>query len=198
MIVVYDDAIPSDLNKYHQLLITGSLDKNQSALVTPEISFVMGTSPHVQATDNPNQHFLLFHEVVREGNVVSPVIDKVGSVVELCLNKAVGDGIIHPISSFYMTRVRIILDFPQKTNEKYGLVHYDSKGQLVILYYVTDAEGDTVFYDENGDVMQTVSPKAGRVVLFDSSLKHSAGFSKNEHRCVINYNILVDSNGEQN
>lgn len=73
---------------------------------------------------------------------------------------------------------------------------------LVVLYYVIDADGDTIIteskYDgkqpttikfDNQKVIAKVTPKQGRAVLFDGSHYHTAEQPKNGLRCIINLNI---------
>ena len=73
---------------------------------------------------------------------------------------------------------------------------------LVVLYYVVDADGDTIITDckvkgnspttikfEDQKVLHRVTPKQGRAVLFDGSHFHTAEQPKNGVRCVINLNI---------
>ena len=72
---------------------------------------------------------------------------------------------------------------------------------LVILYYVTDADGDTVIYKNKyskkdpipffDDLKESkrVTPKQGRVVLFDGSHWHTSIQPKEKIRCIINYNV---------
>jgi hypothetical protein len=73
---------------------------------------------------------------------------------------------------------------------------------LVILYYVTDADGDTVIYKNKyskkdpipffDDLQESkrVTPKQGRVVLFDGSHWHTSCQPKEKIRCIINYNVV--------
>jgi len=57
----------------------------------------------------------------------------------------------------------------------------------VCLYYVNDCDkkGETIFFDDQHKEIKRVSPKKGRVVLFDGSIKHT-GSSSNSMRAVIN------------
>lgn len=66
---------------------------------------------------------------------------------------------------------------------------------MVLLYYLTDADGDTYIYNENTksdkySVKQTVTPKRGRCVLFNGSLYHSSSRPTNNKRCVLNINFI--------
>ena len=76
---------------------------------------------------------------------------------------------------------------------------------LVFLYYVCDGDGDTIIYDykteKEGDVpffedvkeLKRITPKQGRVVIFDGMYWHTAEQPKKDVRCILNFNI--SSNG---
>ena len=73
--------------------------------------------------------------------------------------------------------------------------HIDTKdNHFVMLYYVCDSDGDTIIYNEQLEsetykLQQRVTPKQGRVVLFDGSYYHTAEQPLNNIRCVVNYNL---------
>ena len=73
--------------------------------------------------------------------------------------------------------------------------HIDIKeDHFVMLYYVCDSDGDTIIYNEQiksetYTLQQRVTPKQGRVVLFDGSYYHTAEQPLNNIRCVVNYNL---------
>ena len=65
---------------------------------------------------------------------------------------------------------------------------------LVALYYVCDSDGDTIIYNErveseNYTIKQRVTPKQGRMVIFDGGLYHTAEQPLHSTRCVVNYNL---------
>ena len=65
---------------------------------------------------------------------------------------------------------------------------------IVVLYYVIDSDGDTVIYNERTESdtyteKQRVSPKQGRVVIFEGGQYHTAEQPTKGTRCIVNYNI---------
>ena len=66
---------------------------------------------------------------------------------------------------------------------------------FVMLYYVCDSDGDTIIYNEKTisekgfTVQKKVTPKQGRVVLFDGALYHTAQQPNHSIRCVVNYDL---------
>ena len=73
--------------------------------------------------------------------------------------------------------------------------HIDIKeNHFVMLYYVCDSDGDTIIYNEQVKsdrytVQRRITPKQGRVVLFDGSYYHTAEQPLNNIRCVVNYDL---------
>ena len=73
--------------------------------------------------------------------------------------------------------------------------HIDlEEDHFVMLYYVCDSDGDTIIYNEkvkseNYTIQQRITPKQGRVVLFDGAFYHTAEQPLNNIRCVVNYNL---------
>ena len=65
---------------------------------------------------------------------------------------------------------------------------------FVMLYYVCDSDGDTIIYNEKDmcdqyTIKEKVTPKQGRVVLFDGGLYHTAEQPLNNNRCIVNYDL---------
>ena len=65
---------------------------------------------------------------------------------------------------------------------------------IVVLYYVIDSDGDTIIYNERTESpsyteKQRVSPKQGRVVIFEGGQYHTAEQPTKGTRCIVNYNI---------
>ena len=65
---------------------------------------------------------------------------------------------------------------------------------IVVLYYVIDSDGDTIIYNERTESpsyteKQRVSPKQGRVVIFEGGQYHTAQQPTKGTRCIVNYNL---------
>ena len=85
--------------------------------------------------------------------------------------------------------------------------HVDyAKPHKVLLYYVNDSDGDTIVLKQKypfshnrisgltqGEVLQQISPKKGRVVMFDGSHFHSSTVPSKQLRCVINIDVVLAS-----
>ena len=74
---------------------------------------------------------------------------------------------------------------------------------FVMLYYVCDSDGDTILYNEQATsnnrffkkhdkytIQKRVTPKQGRVVLFDGSYYHTAEQPIDNIRCIVNYDLV--------
>ena len=93
---------------------------------------------------------------------------------------------------------RSFLQFPINTDGTIDKPHIDIHGKTefrVALYYVCDSDGDTVIYNEKEQsekytIKQRVTPKQGRVVIFNGHLYHTAEQpTKSNTRCIVNYNL---------
>ena len=96
---------------------------------------------------------------------------------------------------------RSFLQFPLNLKDRTpDTPHIDLEDQehIVALYYVCDSDGDTIIYNEREDkgleaasytIKEKVTPKQGRMVIFDGTLFHTAEQPQNNMRCVVNYDL---------
>ena len=60
---------------------------------------------------------------------------------------------------------------------------------LVLLYYVHDSDGDTILFDENDNEIKRVTPKKGRAIFFEGSIKHCSSSPTKGLRSILNFNF---------
>ena len=62
---------------------------------------------------------------------------------------------------------------------------------MVILFYLDDSDGDTYFYDKDHNIVDSISPKQNRAVLFDGATIHSSSKpTKFGRRIALNINYI--------
>ena len=97
-------------------------------------------------------------------------------------------------------QVRSFFQLPSNNNDT-NPSHIDlEEPHVVVLYYVTDSDGDTILYNKkyegqivdmsDVEIVQRVTPKQGRVLIFDGYTYHSSSRPKDNLRCVINFDVI--------
>lgn len=124
-------------------------------------------------------HIFFYDEKVNSGyfDIAFEIVDEICKQENLEIKK------LHRIYA------NLYLNVKHTDEMKRNEIHYDSdnKNCKTILYYVNDADGDTIFYDDDMSVVDTVSPEKGKYVIFDSTMLHGAGIPKNsKFRMVLN------------
>ena len=104
------------------------------------------------------------------------------------------------LSNIKVLQGRSFLQFPLNTDGTIDSAHIDiycNFDFIVALYYVCDSDGDTVIYNETEEsetytIKKSVTPKQGRMVIFDGKLYHAARQPINSNtRCIVNYNLRI-------
>jgi hypothetical protein len=103
-----------------------------------------------------------------------------------------------------LLRARLVLSPPlAHTEHMYGPPHFDNNNNNIkaAVYYVSDSDGDTILFEEKyvpgyGDhskktILQKVSPKKGRIVIFDANRFHSNSWPTKKERVIVNWNFSV-------
>jgi hypothetical protein len=98
---------------------------------------------------------------------------------------------IDPRYNYYYMKARAFFQLPS-IGIQHNNIHIDAvTPHIVCLYYVNDSDGDTSLFDnDRKTVIQSITPKKNRVVLFDGSIPHSSGYPQKSKRCVINFNLI--------
>ena len=123
------------------------------------------------------------------GIVISEFHDIFLNLIKVCCHRL-------QITKVDVIQGRSFLQLPLTTKKgKVDTPHIDTDDKhFVMLYYVCDSDGDTIIYNEKVEskeytVKKSVTPKQGRVVLFDGGLYHTAEQPTKDTRCVVNYNL---------
>lgn len=95
-------------------------------------------------------------------------------------------------NNFRIKQARTFLQAPSP-GLKYNEPHIDGEyPHTVLLYYANDSDGDTVFFgkENNSEPIARVTPKRGRVVIFDGNVYHASCAPTNGYRIVVNFNLV--------
>ena len=129
------------------------------------------------------------HVYFADGHVHSHFFHIVVPVFHQALSKINYDGPLEVV------KVRSFLQLPNTKKKEHNNIHVDLDfPHLVCLYYVNDVDGDTFIFDDNNQVISTITPKKNRVVLFDGSLRHSSSKPTIGARTNVNFDLVVDFN----
>jgi len=164
LLEVYDNFVPEHIQDYIYNLITGKIPNSPFPLYATD-SLSEGDIPDFgfnNEFNNQKQHketilqVLYYLGTYRKINIQSIYINRVFFQL--------------PKLKTFIPKAHVDLPFPH----------------LVCLYYVNDSNGDTLFYNDDKKIVKRVSPKKGRIALFDGSLYHSSGQPNQNERIVIN------------
>ena len=91
----------------------------------------------------------------------------------------------------YVDRIKsnLNVNLTDYKKENYQPPHKDSPLEIFksLLYYVNDSDGDTYFFDRNMNIVDAVSPKKNRAILFSSNILHAGSNPiRSNKRIVIN------------
>lgn len=181
MIAILDDLIPKHLQDYLELIALGQNGREEE-VIHPMIDFrVKYETTGLEDGIRP----LSFVHVLKSDSKVSQHFENFALIPQI-----VCDHFNWILRDFIVARMYLIL--PYETKLEHYAPHVDwNIPHTVVLYYLNDSDGDTVFFDNQGNITQRVSPKKGRVLVFDGQLYHGGGIPKHSPRCVVNFDILV-------
>ena len=192
-VTVIDDFIDKDYQEKIKLELLGGIDsKNEHRFSDFPWFYIEDVTA---SGDNDSQHRpAMAHQYV-EFDEQSPGIT-VSEYHDLFTPLLKKIGLTIGIRNISVLQGRSFLQFPVKEKGEPDLPHIDimDKIHIVGLYYVVDSDGDTIIYNERKEsesytIKQRVTPKQGRIVIFDGGLYHTAEQPLNNTRCIVNYNI---------
>jgi len=164
----------------------------------------------VSGSDGSNKQRPGFnHQLFTHGQKRSQLFDDAMDMVQKAISRLSQEA--HEKNDFRLEKSRAFLQVPLANLEgsEYDNHHIDYVSpHIAVLYYICDADGETVLFEQMYDHKRSASPpspselvekirvkpKRGRVVIFDGFRWHTATQPKLcRARCVINTNLaLVD------
>jgi len=104
---------------------------------------------------------------------------------------------VYPLTYKSILRIKANLAVPMPhtltKEEFYNTPHIDHNiPHLVLIYYVNDSDGDTIIFDKDdtNKILEIVTPKKGRILLFNGENYHAGRQPKNyESRVIVNFNL---------
>lgn len=135
-------------------------------------------------------------------------IDNIIKSIELFTIQRIGKNIIEN----YRYKINRLKVSDNNVDDKMGM-HVDTdREHISIVYYVNDTDGDTHLYDtdlnsisnlnyiirdkkfEHFTLNKKISPKKGRVVMFNGLTPHHSSYPTLRDRYVINFNSVIKTN----
>jgi len=185
-IYVFDDIIPKEEQDHIEKELLG---RHFGWFYLKDISHI----------DNPEQARPGFsHYFVTKGQPNSDKVRLLDNIVTNACKK-----INFKVEGVTMARSFLQVPLSERLlNEKPDTPHVDSEeDHIVVLYYVTDSDGDTILYENKfekdveikWDILkekQKVSPKKGRVLIFNGRHYHTACQPTRGTRTIINCNVI--------
>ena len=206
-IIIIDDFIEKEYQEKIKVALLGAEDHRGFQFPWYYIEDVtaayQNTSQHRPGLSH--QYVMLPDELTGEDDVQLEY-HKVGTVMseyhKLFVPMLQRVGFKFGLSDVKVLQGRSFLQFPVNTDGTIDSPHIDIIGSIdyiVALYYVCDSDGDTVIYEEREEnsegkytIKERVTPKKGRLVIFDGALYHAAEQPINSNtRCIVNYNLRI-------
>ena len=87
-------------------------------------------------------------------------------------------------------RERLFITLPSDLDLSKGIHNDLDFNHSVILYYLNDSDGDTIFFDDDKNEIKRITPKKGRIAFFDGSIPHAGNYSTKKSRLGYNVNFI--------
>jgi hypothetical protein len=188
-VLVLDDAVPEEMQVHIENIF---MSTNVAWTFNPSSLYVGGKlldgTADFPQTKNMVDTPLMTHICAFNHAKSSAHLDTVFPVIE---------AIPHDMTKLLRVKVNISTPTPGTTPESHNPVHVDAgieEDYLTGIYYINDADGDTFIFNEKkghqGELTlkQQVSPKRGRLVVFNGNYLHAGGLPTKGPRLVININ----------
>jgi hypothetical protein len=186
--IVIDDIIPENLqNEFHDILIN-----------YPMWRFIKDMSYADYDMQFPSYGFNMMFKHPDHG-IVSPLYEK----ISVPIANAILEKTNIKFEDIYFNRAFLQLPLEKRFVKENNGVHVDIfQPHYACVYYINDSDGDTIIYEQNKFDTEggsknvnlvehkRVTPKKGRVVIFDGMRYHCSSQPKDSYRCIINFDLI--------
>lgn len=186
--IVIDDVISKDLqDKFHDTLIN-----------YPAWRFVKDMSYANYDMEFPSYGFNMMFKHPEHG-IISPLYE----AISVPIANAILEKTKIKFENIHFNRAFLQLPLEARFVKENNGIHIDlPEDHYACVYYVNDSDGDTILYEQtryntecgSQNVSLTehkrVTPKKGRVVIFDGARFHCSSQPKNNYRCILNFDLI--------
>lgn len=174
---VFEDIIAKNL----QDLIQEYVENTQGLVWRIKKDFGSNTNRNDNYTISPGFQNVFVNDLGISDNkffkLTKPIVDNSFNLLNLSYNE--------------ITIGRTFYQMPLRHYEGLAMPHVDTyEPHIVVLYYVLNSDGDTVFFNNNKEIIKSVTPKKGSVVVFNGNTYHSNYLPTENNRSVINFNVI--------
>lgn len=186
--IVIDDVITLELqNKFHDMVLN-----------SPNWRFIKDMSYANFQMKYPSYGFNQMFKDPYEG-IVSTLYEQVSLPIAYAIANKTGLN----LNNIYFNRAFLQVPLDHRFIKEHNGIHIDiPQEHYACVYYMNDSDGDTIVYDQtmhntvagskNVKLKEhkRVTPKKGRVVLFDGARYHCSSQPRNNYRCIINFDFI--------
>jgi hypothetical protein len=178
MIKIIDDAVPLNI----QLAISKMCNDTYFPW------YLQPTTVDMESTSEFVKEYLQFcHTFIRDNDSTSEYAEHIITFFnEICNRLDI------PFLEIIRAKVNLQTQCNFSKETFFNTPHIDKDtSHKVAIYYINDSDGDTYFFDNNLNIIKTVTPKQGRFIFFDGSIKHAGRHPiLAEKRLVLNFNYI--------
>ena len=185
--IIIDDIIPADKqDEFHNLVMKGNWTFVDD-MTYPNV-------PQKYPTYGFNQMFK--HPSL---GVVSPLYE----AVSVPIANALIEKTKIEVKDLFYNRAFLQVPLENKFVMNHNGIHIDiPEPHYACVYYMNDVDGDTIIYEQTYHNVpfgslgvktvehKRVTPKKGRIVMFDGTRYHCSSQPREKYRCIINFDLV--------
>jgi len=169
MYQIYDDWKNSDLDELCEIVKADGFMYHVAPTVIPGIkSLAHQLQARIEDTNgvaNPNSKY--YHLVIK-------------IAYKFCFEHNIDFDLVCR-SSINYTHPSVDSEYPKHNDHPYD--------HIVLIFYLNDSDGDTILYDDQNNIIKSVSPVKGRVLVFNGAIQHGVSPPTLKERIVLNVTL---------